>query len=89
MFKKMLSVVAVLALSGITFGADNVKSSIDAFAAVHGGQTCAVAEMREDHTAVRGRGIEAAEFLHQIGVGQAVEAVAFDALCRIAPRNRQ
>ena len=38
---------------------------------------------------LRGRGIEAAELLHQIGVGQAVEAVALDALCRVAPRDRQ
>ena len=29
------------------------------------------------------------EFLHQIGVGQAVEAVALDALRRVAPRDRQ
>ena len=36
MFKKMLSVVAVLALSGIVYGAGNVKTSIDAFAAVNG-----------------------------------------------------
>jgi hypothetical protein len=36
MFKKMMSVVGVLALSGITYGAGNVKTSIDAFAAVNG-----------------------------------------------------
>ena len=46
-----------------------------------------LAEMREDYTALDGRGIEAAEFLHQIGVRQAVEAVALDALCRVAPRR--
>ena len=35
------------------------------------------------------RRIEAAELLHQVGVGQAVEAVALDALGPVAPRNRQ
>ena len=45
--------------------------------------------MREDDAARRAGGIEAAEFLDQIGVGQAVETVALDALCRIAPRDRQ
>jgi len=56
---------------------------------MHGGQAGAIAEMREDHTALCDRGIDATELLDQIGVGQAVEAVALDAFCRIAPRDGQ
>jgi len=36
MLKKLLSVVAILMLSGMALGADNAKSSIDSFAAVNG-----------------------------------------------------
>ena len=40
-------------------------AGVDALAVAHGGQARAVAEMRKDHAALRGRRIEAAEFLHQ------------------------
>ena len=49
-------------------------AGVHAFAVPHGGQAGAVSEMRQDHTALRGRRVaEAREFLHQIGIGQAVE----------------
>jgi len=64
-------------------------AGVDAPAAAHGGQARAVAQVRQDHAALRGRGIEPAEFLHQICIGQAVETVALDAPGRIAPRDRQ
>ena len=54
----------------------------------HGGQTCAIAEMREDHAALRcDRAPEARKFFHQIAIGQTVETIALNALCLVAPRN--
>ena len=64
-------------------------AGVDAPAVAHGSQAGAIAEMGEDHAAPGRRGIAADELLHQIGVRQAVKAVAHDALCAIAPRNRQ
>jgi hypothetical protein len=50
-------------------------AGVNAFAVAHGGQPCAVAEMRE--------------FFHQISIGQTVETVALNSLCVEASRNRQ
>ena len=65
-------------------------AGVNAFAVAHGGQARAVAEMGEDHAALRRRRVaEAREFFHQIGIGQPVETVALNSLGVVTPRNRQ
>ena len=65
-------------------------AGVNAATVAHGGQTGAVAEMREDHAAGRGCGVaHAREFFHQIRIGQTVKPISLNACCVETSWNRQ
>src|SRR5271163_3599909 len=56
---------------------------------MHSRKARAIAQMRENYPALRRAWIEAAELFHQIGIGEAVKAVALDTFGGVAARNRK